>query len=251
MSLNTKFVAMSSDGGIIGSENKSYLKSFCENYMTEEFSKIWDLAPNCDNTRTIFPWNKTQKEYSMINFDPDVIEHRVTFSEIDQITSSIKGIKNYDFEPVIKRKRLVAGLLYLLPIITILMFVLCQKEHWDLYIGFELNIGVLFIPIIMLQIAWILIVNQQMRNYFKNIMKEREISITKLLEGWNLEKFHCKYLEWTAGKYGAWLELNCQFRQNDGFDYDENQIRFDCILKDHQEDMQDTKDTKNSFDISL
>ena len=125
MSLNTKFVAMSSDGGIIDSENKSYLKSFCEDYMTEEFSKIWDLAPNCDNTRIIFPWNKTQKLYSMIDFDPDVLEHRVTFNEIDQITSSIKGIKNYDFEPVIKRKRLIAGLLYLLPIITIVMFVLC------------------------------------------------------------------------------------------------------------------------------
>ena len=121
MSCDTTVIRMSSDGNVMNTPNKSYLKSFCENYMTKEFSNIWGLAPTSDHTKTVFPWNSTLKEYSMVNFDAEVIEHRATFNDIDLVTESIRSIKNYDFESVIKRKRLIAGLLYFVPIMTILV----------------------------------------------------------------------------------------------------------------------------------
>jgi len=78
-----------------------YAKLFGQ-FQTSQYQEIWDNAPESIPTKIVLPWHKRCKEYSIIDFHPSLVGNRISYNDMSEVTESLKSIKSYDTESLIK-----------------------------------------------------------------------------------------------------------------------------------------------------
>ena len=99
-------------------QSKNSWCNFSKNYETSEFEEVWDSAPETNDFKVIFPWHKETKEYSTINFHPMMAQNMVSYIELGNMMESIKSVKYYSVQSLIRWQVLLRNILFLIPLLT-------------------------------------------------------------------------------------------------------------------------------------
>jgi hypothetical protein len=182
----------------------------------DQYINIWTQAPDSHKNKVVFPWHKTCKEYSMIDFHPSNVGHRIAYKDMTSVVKSLKQIKLYDSEALIRAQRFKRNLFIIMPLLTMIAMVIGFADHIQFHLGANVNIGFMLIPIFFFELVWILVITKTMNARFEKIMMRRQTQVTKILDCWNGNLFGSKGLRLSSGLYGAWIELDILFTQ-DGF----------------------------------
>lgn len=179
----------------------------CGQFETAQYQEIWDNSPQSTEYNIVFPWHKQCKEYSVINFHPTQVGHRISYNDIKHVTTSLKSLKLYDSESLIRRQIFFRNLWTILPFITTVIIILFFAEHITVHLKANINLAFFMIPLLVFEIGWIFFITKAMAKRFNKIMIKREKEITKILDKWNENMFEPRGLKLVSGVYGAWIEM--------------------------------------------
>ena len=184
---------------------------------TSQYEQIWRSAPESCESKIVFPWHKKSQEYSIMNFHPTLVYNRISYQDMSQVMTSLKSEKLYDTEKMIRNQRFWRNVFILLPVLTMITIIVAFAEHINFYLGTDLNIAWFMIPALLLEIVWIIVITKAMATRFQKMLIKRESKITEILERWNENKFEPKGLKLISGVYGAWIELDVEFFEEQRF----------------------------------
>jgi len=180
----------------------------------DQYINIWTQAPESTKHKVVFPWHKKCKEYSMIDFHPAGVGNRIAYNDMTSVIQSLKQIKLYDSESMIRSQRFNRNLAIILPLLTMIGMVIGFAEHIQFHLGPSINIGWMLIPIILFQLAWIFVITKALNRRFEKIMMKRQTQVTQILDCWNENFFGPKGLHLSSGLFGAWIELEILYGQD-------------------------------------
>lgn len=231
-------------------------KDFDQNFSSKEFAEVWDTAPQSSEYKIVFPWDQDVKEYSTIDFMPQTVGNRVSYTDMTSVMQSLKCIEQYDSEAFIKSKRILKNLLILVPIITAVCMLFFLYDHIDIP-GEPINLAIIVAPIFMAEVAWLLLLNKWTKHNIKSMLEHRQLEIVDILDAWNQNKFGPLGLHWSSGNLGAWLELDVLYRFKGEYmpeqvfprcTFDESVSRKDCLVVDVEDVLSCNSENKRMAD---